>query len=147
MRFWLAMAGMAVVLGISFLFLSKERSPNVTGRDEGPEIANNEVVSEPRSKRNESPPNVDMQVSRPAAVEADEELPIELDKILAGGSSEPLIPPVLRVDIDVDMAGGKAKYNHEPLVPPVIHVNLDHALAPGEAASKEAIVPPVIHLE
>lgn len=85
MRFWLAMVGMTVALGISFLVFLKKRSANVMVRDEGREIAKSEVVSEPRYSKRDKSSNVDMQVTSPNSAEAEEELPVELDKILAGG--------------------------------------------------------------
>jgi hypothetical protein len=70
------------------------------------------------------------------------EEPVDPAEYLRSGSKEPLVPPVL--PIDVELAPGSV-VTAEPLVPPVIEIPTNE-LAPGSVATGEPLVvkPPIV---
>ena len=69
-------------------------------------------------------------------------LPPDVMRALESGPKEPLTPPVIRVEVEIE---GRGAVTAEPLTPPVIHVEVE--IEGRGAVTAEPLTPPVIYLD
>lgn len=69
-------------------------------------------------------------------------LPPDVTRALESGPKEPLTPPVIRVEVEIE---GRGAFTAEPLTPPVIHVETE--IEGGGTPTAAPLTPPVIHVD
>jgi hypothetical protein len=69
-------------------------------------------------------------------------LPPDVMRALESGPKEPLTPPVIRVEVEIE---GHGAVTAEPLTPPVIHVETE--IEGGGTPTAAPLTPPVIHVD
>lgn len=77
-----------------------------------------------------------------ATIDSDPNDPVDPNDWLQNGPKEPLVPPVIHVD--VDLAPGSV-LTAEPLVPKELHIDVE--LAPGETLGSAPLTPREIHAD
>lgn len=148
MRRRLVLVGIALALGAALLFLLvKERSadapgdPAISGRaTAGGGLAPVSGASKPPHLASAAEPR-----PSPNADTSTERRPVSVEELLRHGSKEPLIAPVLELEVDFDPSRSPPM-SLEPLVPKEIHVEVNPS-GRGGRVTNEPLVPPVIHLD
>lgn len=141
MRFRRVLLGLVMAVGLALFFILNSRRAQVAD-----EAASSSALPAPAATPSNGSSNTDMLSKQRDAPSVGEKAAI-VEKVLRDGSREPLVPPVIHVDIEIDPKRGGWKSHQEPLVPPVIHVEIARPIHREETLANEPLVPPVIHLE